>query len=140
MSGINMGRVILGGLLAGLVMNIGETILNVPILGAQMDAAMESLGLDPPGGGAIAVFVIMTFGLGILMVWLYAAVRPRLGAGPQTAVIVGLVIWVLAWVFAGVPMAVMGMFPTRVMLIVCIWGLVEAPLASVAGAWLYREE
>lgn len=48
MSGINIGRVVLGGLLAGLVLNIGESILNVPILGAQMDAAMESLGLAPP--------------------------------------------------------------------------------------------
>ena len=140
MAGINVGRVILGGLLAGLVMNIGETILNVPILGAQMDAAMAALGLEPVGGGAIAWFVIMTFGFGIVMVWLYAAVRPRLGAGPQTAVIVGLVIWLVSWVFVLIPMAIIGMFPTRVVIITCIWGLVEAPLAAVAGAWVYREE
>ena len=140
MSGINIGRVILGGLLAGLVMNIGETILNVPILGAQMDAATESLGLDPVGGGAIAMFVIMTFAFGILLVWLYAAVRPRLGPGPKTAVIIGVVIWFLAYLGPTVGMNVMGILPGRLAVIGSIWGLVELPLAAVAGAWLYREE
>lgn len=82
----------------------------------------------------------MTFGIGIVMVWLYAAVRPRLGAGPKTAVIVGLVIWLMAWVFVLLPMSVTGMLPGRLALIACIWGLVEVPLASVAGAWVYREE
>ena len=132
-------RVVLGGLLAGLVMNIGESILNVPVLGEQMDAAMKALGLEPPGGGAIVLFITITFGLGILMVWLYAAMRPRLGAGPKTAVIVGLVIWLLAYFWGLVPMWILGMLPGQVVVIACIWGLVEVPLASVAGAWMYRE-
>ena len=36
MDNINFGRVILGGLVAGLVLNVGEFVLNDFILGAQM--------------------------------------------------------------------------------------------------------
>ena len=50
MAKINMGRVILGGLLAGWVLNIGEFLLNEPILGKQWVAAMEALNRPPIGG------------------------------------------------------------------------------------------
>ena len=38
---INLKRVILGGLLAGLIINISETILNVPVMGDQMAEALK---------------------------------------------------------------------------------------------------
>jgi hypothetical protein len=139
MSGINIGRVVGGGLVAGLVMNISQSILNVPVLGAEMDAELAALNLPAPGGGAIGIFVLMGFLLGILTVWLYAAVRPRLGPGPRTAVIVGLVIWATAYFYGLMGMGVMGMLSGRVVTIASVWGLVELPLAAVAGAWMYRE-
>ena len=85
------------------------------------------------------MFVTLTFVFGILLVWLYAAVRPRLGPGPKTAIKIGVVIWVLAYFGPLVSMGVMGMLPGRLALIGSIWGLVEVPLAAVAGAWMYRE-
>ena len=139
MGQINTGRVILGGLVAGLVINIGETILNVPIIGAESDAALQALGLEPIGGGAIAVFVAMGFLLGLLTVWLYAAMRPRFGPGPKTAVIAGLVVWVLGVVLASIGYGMLGLFPVRLLVIVAVWDLFEMPIASVAGAWLYKE-
>ncbi len=139
MGRINTGRVILGGLVAGLVINIGETILNVPIIGAESDAALQALGLEPIGGGAIAVFVAMGFLLGLLTVWLYAAMRPRFGPGPKTAVIAGLVVWVLGVVLASIGYGMLGLFPVRLLVIVAVWDLFEMPIASVAGAWLYKE-
>lgn len=139
MQNINLGRVILGGLLAGLVINIGETILNVPLLGEQMDAAMRERGLEPVAGGAIAAFVLMAFGLGIVAVWIYAAIRPRMGPGPKTAICAGLVVWALAYLYPTLSMVTMDLFPTSLALVALVWGLFEAPLATVAGAWLYKE-
>lgn len=139
MQDINLGRVILGGLLAGLVINIGETILNVPLLGEQMDAAMRERGLEPVAGGAIAAFVLMAFGLGIVAVWIYAAIRPRMGPGPKTAICAGLVVWALAYLYPTLGMVTMDLFPTSLALVALVWGLFEAPLATVAGAWLYKE-
>ena len=65
---INWARVFGGGLLAGLIINIGEFILNVPILGAEFDEVMASMNKEPPGSGAIMVFVMMSFALGIFAV------------------------------------------------------------------------
>lgn len=139
MGKINLGRVILGGLLAGIVVNIGEFILNEPILGEQWAAAMASLNRPPIGGSAIAWFIVMGFVLGIVLVWLYAAIRPRFGAGPKTAIIAGLAVWFFAWLWGFSSTAVMGLLPDRLVAITIVWGLVEVCIASLAGAWLYKE-
>ena len=96
MDGINMGGVVKGGLLAGLIINVGEFILNVPLIGAEFDAVVTSMNREPPGQSAIMIFVLMGFALGILAVWLYAAgslcqragyrLRPPNNAGKVPAV------------------------------------------------------
>ena len=139
MAGIQMGRVIAGGRVAGLIVNIGETILNVPLAGAAMEQALQARNLPPVGGGAIAYFVVMCFRLGILIVWTYATVRPRLGPGPKTAVIVALVAWFMTLVWSGGTQVAMGVMPLRLTLLGLAWGLGEFVIASVAGARLYRE-
>jgi hypothetical protein len=138
--GINMGRVILGGLLAGLVINIGEFVLNEPILGAEWAAAMEALNRPPVGGSAIALFVLMGFLLGIVMVWTYAAIRPRMGKGPKTAACAGLLVWFFVYLYGSVGYLAMELFPASLIIIGLIWGLIELPIAAVVGAWLYKEE
>lgn len=137
---INVGRVILGGLLAGLVINIGEFVLNGVILKADWDAAMKDLGKQPIGDQAIAYFVVGGFLLGIAILYLYAGIRPRFGASPKTALCAGLMAWFFASFYVTLGFWSMGIFPTRLLLIGCAWGLVELPLATVVGAWLYKEE
>ncbi|OGG48685.1 MAG: hypothetical protein A3F84_29495 [Candidatus Handelsmanbacteria bacterium RIFCSPLOWO2_12_FULL_64_10] len=139
MSKINVGRVIVSGLLAGVVLNVGEFVLNEPILGDQWTAAMAALNRPPIGGDMIAWFVLLTFVLGIALVWLYAAIRPRFGAGPKTAVWAGVTVWFFACLWGFGSTWVMGLFPARLVGIILVWELIEVPLAAVAGAWLYRE-
>ena len=83
MSGINMTRVVLGGLVAGVVLNVGETIFNGVLFGEATDAAVKALNLPPMTGATIVWFIISAFIFSIAMIWLYAAIRPRLGAGPK---------------------------------------------------------
>ena len=80
---------------------------------------------------AIGVFVVMCFGLGILTVWLYAAIRPRLGSGPGTAVCAGLVVWGLAFLWGAIGMGVMGFYSWSLIGIIVIWQLAEMVLAAV---------
>ena len=138
MGSINHMRVLMGGLLAGLVINVGEFILNVQILGAQGEADLALLGIEQ-SGTAIAIYVTHGFVLGIMAVWLYAAIRPRFGAGPGTAVKAGVVVWVLVWSTFLAMNSTMGLFSDSVQWITMAWGAVEMPLATVAGAWLYQE-
>ncbi len=140
MGQINMGRVALGGLLAGLVLNIGEFILNEPILGAQWASAMEALGRPPIGGSAIAIFVVGSFILGIAMIWTYAAIRPRQGPGVKTAVCAGLLVWFFAYLYPSTGLLATGLFPANLIVTSVMWGFFELPIAAVIGAWLYKED
>jgi hypothetical protein len=139
MGRINTGRVILGGLLAGLVFNIGETILNAVLLAAPMQEAMQAHSLAQPGGGVIGVFVLLGFLIGIVMVWLYAAVRPRLGPGPKTAALVGVAVWFFIYPGATVGYVSMGLFPANLAVLALVWGLAEMVLSALAGGWAYKE-
>ena len=139
MGKINVARVILGGLLAGLIVNIGETVLNVVVLASQMESVTKARNVPPVGGPAIAGFVIMSFALGIGIVWLYAAVRPRFGPGVGTAVIAGVIVWLLSFGWSNLGDTLMQFIPTSVTAIALVWSLFEVVIASIAGAWVYKE-
>ncbi len=76
MGKINWKRVILGGLVAGAIINIFEWVINGVILAEDMEAAIRALGKHM-GGGELVVFSVWGFLVGIFAVWLYAAIRPR---------------------------------------------------------------
>ena len=66
MSQINIGGVLKGGVAAGVIMNISEFILNVPVVGAQMEAELASHNLPPVSTAAIATFTFVTLLLGVV--------------------------------------------------------------------------
>lgn len=139
MASMNMGRVVAGGLLAGLIITISEYVLNEPILGEKWRAAMEAMNYQEPGNAVIAFFVMCGFVLGLVTVWLYAAMRPRLGAGLKSAVIAGLITWLLYYGFVNLSFGITGMFGWDIEGVVLGWTFVEMIIASVAGCAIYKE-
>ena len=126
MAHTNRGRVILGGLLAGLVINIVEFITNGVVLREAWGQAMQALGKAAQlSVGGIVIFNIWGFLLGIAAVWLYAAIRPRYGAGPKSAIRAGLFTWAVAVFLANLGNYPLGLFPTRLLVITSIVALVE---------------
>ena len=141
MAHTNRGRVVLGGLLAGIVINVVEFITNGVVLREAWGKAMQALGKPADlTAGAIVVFDIWGFLLGIAAVWLYAAIRPRYGAGPNTAIRAGLVTWAVAVFLANLGNYPLGLLPTRLLVITSVVALFEIVIATLAGAWLYKEE
>ena len=139
MGKINWTRVILGGLVAGLIINVFESVLNGVILAKDLEAAIGALGRQM-GGGALAMFIAWGFLVGIFTVWLYAAIRPRYGTGPKTALCAGAAVWGLGYLLASVTPIALHLFPRRLMAIGLAVGIVEVLAGTLAGAWLYREE
>jgi hypothetical protein len=140
MSNINVGRAILGGLVTGLVLNIGEFVLNTIVLGADMKEFFKRCGFPTdPGPTFIAIAVAITFVLGIVIVLGYAAIRARFGPGPKTAIIAALFAWFSVYLYQNVIGLGLGIVPTRVVVIALAWGLVEYILATLAGAAVYKE-
>src|SRR5258708_10382180 len=76
MGKINLARVFLGGLLAGLIINIFEYVLNGVAFASQWDAFMKALGRQMRPG-AIPFFIVSAFVAGIGGVWLFAVAPPR---------------------------------------------------------------
>lgn len=140
MSNINVGKVILGGLVAGVVLNIGEALLNTVVLAKAVEEDMRRLNLPQPDSSFIAKAVVLTFVLGIVLVYLYAAIRPRFGAGMKTAVCAGLLAWFFVYVYAGMIQFWVGYFSAQTFIIALLWGAVEYVAGAIAGAWMYKEE
>lgn len=141
MSHTNRVRVIFGGLLAGVVINVVEYLTNGVILKGAWGQAMQALGKPTDlSAGAIAVFNLWGFLLGIGAVWIYAAIRPRYGAGRGTAIRAGVAAWALAVFLANLGNYPLGLFPARLLVITAVVALVEIVLGTLAGAWLYKEK
>jgi len=136
---INPVGVIKGGLVAGLIINVCEFLLNVPVAGARMDQEIAARNLPPMAPSTIGLFVVMCFGLGLLLVWLYAAIRSRFGPGLGTAMRAGLIVWTLAYLWPSITNAALGMFSIGLTVLAVLWGLGEVLIASIAGAYVYQE-
>lgn len=142
MGKVNWSRVFLGGLVAGIVVNLGEFLFNAVIFKTQMEEAMRAMGKDPAAmnaGTAMTVWILLGFLTGIGAVWTYAAIRPRYGAGAKTGVIAGVAVWFLAVVLSSIAMMNMSIFPQNMLVTGLVWGLVEYVLATIAGAYFYKE-
>jgi hypothetical protein len=139
MSAINTGRMIGGGLLAGLIINVVEFIMNMFVIADDWKEVYASMGLAEPGGSAIIGYVVLAFILGLLIAWVYAAIRPRFGAGPGTAFKAGLAVWVGACFFPSVGWALMGGIPINLVIITLVYTLVEVVLGALAAGAVYHE-
>jgi hypothetical protein len=138
MNKINWARVLLGGLLAGVIINAVEFLTNGIVLGRDWEAAMKALSrtMSP---SALVVFFIWGFLAGICAIWLYAAARPRFGPGAKTAALTGFAFWIFAFALPTFGQWSFGLFPQRLLVIGTLVGLMEVILASVVGAALYKE-
>ena len=142
MGRINWGRVFLGGLLAGVVINIGEYLFHAVLFKDEVAEMMRAIGKDPAAvmsGNAIVIWNILGFLTGIGAVWGYAAIRPRFGAGAKTAAIAGVAVWYFSRFLGAIGEMNMGMMSQKMIMTGLVWGLVEMIIATIAGAWAYKE-
>ena len=123
---MNLTGIIKGGLLAGLLINVSEFILNMYVVPVQAEAA-----------GSLGFWVVYAFVLGVLIAYMYALVRPRWGAGPRSAACAGALVWVL---HALMPMlGAMNMGMIELSPVAVIWTLAEMAGAGVLAGMLYSE-
>jgi len=140
---INTKKVLVGGLVAGVIINIIDFVANTLILGARMKAESDAFkpGMSDAmmAGNAVISYVIMDLVLGFALIWTYAAFRPRFGAGARTATYVAVLFWLLAMIFtAGYRQ--MGIMSSGLWWSFAFIGLVNFLIAAWAGAAVYSEE
>jgi hypothetical protein len=85
---MNVGRVAIGGLVAGLVINVCDFVVNNYLLAKEWRHVAQARNIDTAvmgGPTALATFVVVD--------WTYAAIRPRLGPGPATASVAAIAVF-----------------------------------------------
>ena len=141
MGKINWIRVLIGGLVAGVVINVLQFAAWALFVRPRLSAALEALGHPlKETAGITVLWVVLSFLLGILFVWLYAAIRPRYGAGPRTAVVAGVAAGVLLLIPDIGWGSILRLIPARVWAIDAVDTLVTAVVATLLGAWVYKEQ
>ena len=137
----NWKRVFLGGLVAGVVLIIlGFVSVNLYLknLWDPAVAALNPAFEDTTGFQLFWIaFYLVT---GFIAVWLYSAIRPRYGAGPKTAVIAGLVVWILCPLSFSAISGSFGLFPAGLLVPDSLTTLVQYVVATLAGVWVYKEQ
>ena len=141
MTRINGPRIFLGGLLAGVVINTFEFVTNFFVINDDWLAAKEldpTVVAPPLTGLEVAALNLWGFLVGLLAVWLYAAIRDTYGQGPKTAIKAGTGVWVLTVLVVVLRPSVGPGLPVRADLIAAGVGWLEITLGTVLGAWQYR--
>lgn len=139
MSSINWARVVLGGLAAGLIINVSGMMLAHFVLGAEYVEAFKAKMQPQSDALMFARHVSLRFWFGLLAVFIYAGFRPRLGPGPWTAVAAGVTVFLAAGVVLLLTLGDLGLLTGRRFWIAAAWTLAELVVATLAGAWIYRE-
>jgi MFS family permease len=139
MTRINYWRVVGGGLLAGIVINLCEFLVNGFWLKAQWADAMKALNRSTEmSGWQMTAFNVWGFLMGIAAVWLYSEMRDRYGPGWRNALCAALAVWVIGYFISAIPGVALGIFPAGLMITGIIVGLIEVVLGTELGAWYYR--
>jgi hypothetical protein len=143
MGKINWARVILGGIVAGMVAAVLTGVLWllgsarwVPVV--QPHVAVIQPGQSIPNSGFLVSSAITGLVLSIVMTWLYAAIRPRYGAGPKTAAIAGLALYLFAVGSDAIWIPMTG-FPKEAAVEMIVGCLPIFIIAAMAGAAIYKE-
>ncbi len=138
MSQINGKWVLLAGLAAGLLSNaLGITYAHF-VMGDVVERLMRERNLTF-GPEVAALHLTSRFALGVFIVWLYAAVRPRFGPGPRTSAIVGAAVWLFTYTFSLLNNLPWKTFPPDVIFKSIAFAFLETALCAQLGGWLYRE-
>ena len=141
---VNTSKVITGGLVTGLILNVIDFLSNMFLLGDRLVA--EENAFKPGLGDAMAAmttsqiagYVIMNLIVGMLLIFTYAGFRPRFGPGPKTASYVALIFFTFGLINTSGYMA-MGIMSPRLWLTYGVIWLVNLLVATMAGARVYSE-
>ena len=141
MASINTGKVIAGGLVAGIVANAIDFVTNMYVLAPDYVDLAKAHNFDAAGFNSPAVamtWVAVDFVFGFLLVWTYAAMRPRFGPGVMTAILAALPLFLAptAVIFG---FTMMGMFTMAMFVKGTVGAIVSTFAAAIAGAAVYSE-
>jgi hypothetical protein len=127
---------LLGGVTAGLIIVVGEAVLNLLVLADDWANLFARFSLPQPTPLVAAQGLLKLLLLGIFAVWLATKLRATFPKPGFAGVVSGLCVWFLVWAWVQWGMFLAGYVTAYIAVTTVVWGLVELPLAIWAGAWV----
>ncbi len=134
-------RLLISGIAAGVVIWVVDFIANGIVL-AERYKNLQNAGhfLSTPRLPFFPLWTLVELGLGIGLAWTYAAVRPRLGPGPKTALTIGVVIGLMMYVPGNLAQASWSAMGRMIPLVWLVFGLLGTIAGTLVAGALYKEE
>ena len=140
---INTGKVVVAGLAAGVVTNVLGFLLFGMWLGPQFAAGYDAVspGLSAKGNSGMALgwTIVGGFAVGMLLAWLYAAMRPRFGPGAKTAFMAAIPVLILGWFFH-IDLLILGLTPMSLYVMATVAAIIQVVASAYVAGMLYKEE
>ena len=141
MGRINIGRLILGGIVAGLAYDALGYLVDGILLAERWTDGMAFLGHNQFSLLQGILFNAAGLVVGFVAVSVYVGIRPRFGAGPVTAAYAGVAAWILTSLIPNFEfMWILGLFEHHLTVFTTLGAFAEIVLATVLGAALYQEQ
>lgn len=141
MRSIHWPRLLLGALIASAILFVSDGFLHQRLINDQWQELVATLGagIREHAGWTMIYFIIFELGRGLITLFVYVLMRPRLGAGPMTAVWAGVVAWFAYSLTGPVQFIPLGFFSAELWLAAAGYQLVASTIAAIAGASVYKE-
>ncbi len=141
MNRIRVGRLIISGVIALLVFFVVEWIIE-QLLGRYffsgiIEEWIEVLSIQDWTSANYFLNLLIVLASCIMVMWLYAALRPMFGVGTKTALMTSGFVLIFIAAYA-INETNLGLYPIQITLIQLFYWLVELPAAVVAGAYFYE--
>lgn len=141
MKKIHYGRVVLSGLVMGItflfIEIVFEGFIHLVFGISEAQFIEKAAGQCSFGLRYYVVTFIYLFLLCCLIMWVYAALRPRFSSFLTAALVTGMLFWIFLALLV-VNFINSGFFPIRAALLSLAFNLIELPTAVVVGSLVYR--
>ncbi|HVF18096.1 MAG TPA: hypothetical protein VNA21_14345 [Steroidobacteraceae bacterium] len=132
---MRISALIVGGVVAGAVIILGEVPLNFWLLAEEWSAVATRLSLPQPSAAVAVQGVIKLLLLGVFAVWL--AQRLQTPSRLHASLLAGGIVWVLVWAWVQWGMLLAGYVTPKIMALTLAWGYVELPFATWVGMVIF---
>jgi hypothetical protein len=139
---INVGRVLLGGIVAGILLFLADGVIHEKLLHEHWMAAMKAAGRSVEAeehGGDLAYFAVFELLRGLAVASLYAAIRAHFGAGPKTAVIASLAVWAIMFPVFFLQEIPLGFYSTTLLGLWSLYEVIPSVVAGLIAGALYKD-
>jgi hypothetical protein len=142
MKNVNWAQFVLGAVIVAAICFVSDGFLHQKFADEQWQAVYSALGATAPehNGWKMVWFMIFEAGRGFLTMYVYVLLRPRLGAGVQTATWAGVVAWVCYSLTGPAQFIPIGLYSEALWIKVGLFQLVFSIVAAIAGAAPYSEK